>query len=366
MIIDFTRRSTLKMETLNIEIYNNFSNYFRKRNLRLFLLLGIAMLDVLLFIYYLSFGDFKINFFEIFKNSFNEFEKHVFYEIRLKNALANLVVGGGLGFCGALMQILLKNPMASPYTLGISQGAAFGASFAIIFLDFGKISSYGEGVFLENYAIVFFAFLGSLLFNFLIFIVSFLKRFSKYSLILAGISIGAFFQSLTMFIQYFADELKLAATIFWSFGDISKSNWFMIYFSLIMLVFGLSYFIINGWKMNMFSFSIDFLKNSGINYNFFLIKGFLFVSLYIAVISSFVGIIAFVGLIAPHLARFFSGFDTRFFFPASFFCGWGILTISDIISKTLFYPAVLPVGILTSFFGVLILIYLLFKEHDKN
>lgn len=353
------------MEVLDTKIYSNFATYLRKRNTNILILFLIFIIDIFFLMYYLNVGEFNINFLELIRGN-NNLEKHIFYNIRLKNALACLVVGGGLGFCGALMQVILKNPMASPYTLGVSQGAAFGATFAIIFLNYGISTSHGEGVFLKNNMVVVFAFLGSLMSIGLIFVFSFLRSFSRHSLILAGISVGAFFQAATMFIQYFADEVKVAATLFWTFGDVSKSNWFMISSGLIIIVIGFLYFLANGWKMNMFYFGNDFLNNSGINYKTISNIAFVFISVYVALVTSFVGIIAFLGLIAPHMARFFISNDTRFLLPGSFLFGWGVLTFSDILSKKMFYPSVLPVGILTSFSGVLVLIYLLFNDYDRS
>lgn len=354
------------MENLNISNISIFNTYENRKKIKFFYL-GIFLFLLLLgFVFSINIGDFDFLFYKFLTNKYNETEKYVFYNIRLLRAISSVIIGAGLGLSGAVLQIVLRNPMASPYTLGISQGAAFGASFTIIFLGGGFLSSLGEGVIIKGYSVIIGAFIGSFVAILLIFFISLLKSFSRNTIILAGISVGAVFSSLTMFIQYFADDIKAAATFFWTFGDISKSKWIMIYLLAPILIVSVFYFVLKGWHLNLFAFGDDFLKNSGINYKKIVIFSFVFVSVTVSLITSFVGIIGFIGLLSPHMARFFSGGDKRFFIIYSFFLGGIILLISDILSRKLFYPSVIPVGIITSFFGVIVLLYIIFKEYDRD
>lgn len=344
-----------------------FKNYHYKLILKLLYLGFFLLLMVFLFLISVNNGEFDIKITKLFSKEINEKERYILYNIRILRALGALFVGGGLGFCGALMQIVLKNPMASPYTLGISQGAAFGATLAIIFGGGGILTSAGEGVILSSYfGVIISAFLGSVIAMVLLFSISFLRAFSIYTMILAGISIGALFSSMTMLVQYMADDMKAAATLFWTFGDISKSKWLMIKILSLVMLPSLVYFTFKGWSLNLFSFGKDFLKNAGIDYKKTVITAFLLVSLIVGIITSFVGIVGFVGLLSPHISRFFSKGDSRFLLVYSFVIGGITLLVSDMLSRFLFYPAVIPVGIITSFFGVIVLIYLILKGYDKT
>lgn len=349
--------------TINSNIFKNYKYITKIKIHYLVILFGIL---IILFLISISKGEFNINIYKILSRKLDEKEFYILYNIRLLRAFANVFIGGGLGFCGALLQILLKNPMASPYTLGISQGAAFGASVVIIFAGGGFLSSTGEGVVLAGYNVVIGAFLGSISATTIMFFISLIKSFSIYTIILAGISTGALFSSLTMFVQYISDDIKAAATLFWTFGDISKAKWSMIYLLSFFLIPSLIYFTIKGWCLNLFGFGRDFLRNAGISYKRIMILGFLSVSLIVAIITSFVGIIGFIGLLSPHISRFFSKGDSRFFILYSFVIGGIILLISDLISRFIFYPSVIPVGIITSFFGVCVLLYIIFKNYDRN
>ncbi len=343
-------------------VFEKYNRSIKKKIIYTFLLFVVVILISILSV---SMGEMDISILRVFKNSLNENENYIFYNIRLLRVLSALFVGGALGVSGALLQTILKNPMASPYTLGISQGAAFGASMVIIFGSAGYMTSYGEGVILKGYSIIFGALAGCAISMFIIFIVGYVKRFSRTALILSGIAVGFLFQSATMFIQYFADEIKATATLFWTFGDVSKGNYVMVLLLFFITSFLILYFSFKGWHLNAMGFGRDFAKTLGVKVEFITAACILFVSFAVSVSVSFVGIIGFVGLIAPHLSRFLSCGDNRFHIINSFLSGSFILILSDIISRRVFYPSVVPVGIITSFFGVFVLIWLIVrKEND--
>ncbi len=354
------------MEISCIKKFDNFQGYLNKRNIKFFYLFLFIFLVLLLSYISLKTGEFNISVFDILSKKTTDSEIYIFYNIRLLRVFAAIIAGGGLGLSGALLQIILRNPMASPYTIGIVQGASFGASFAIIFFSAGSMMAYGEGVLWSSNVVILGAFLGSIIAMSIIFFISSLKSFSKYTIILSGISVGAVFHALTMFIQYFADDIKVAATIFWTFGDISKFKWSAVWFSLPFILFSIFYFTIKGWKLNMFGFGSEFLKTSGIDYKKLTIIALLSVLLIVSIITSYIGIIGFVGLLAPHISRFFAKGDSRFLIPYSFLWGAIILIISDIISRVAFYPAIIPVGIITSFFGIVVLVYLIMRDYDRD
>lgn len=354
------------MERLNLIVYDSFFKEYHKTEIKKILYSLILFFSVFLISFFsLNTGDIKINIYDIFKGNLNENANYIFYNIRLLRVLSAFFAGGALGVSGAILQIILRNPMASPYTLGISQGAAFGASAVIIFGGAGVMTSYGEGVILKGYSVVFGAFAGSLISLLIVFLIGYFKRFSRTTLILSGIAVGSLFQSATMFIQYFADEIKASATLFWTFGDVSKGTYFMVWLLLFLTSLVVVYFSFKGWHLNAMSFGRDFAKTLGVKVSLITSMAVSLVSVTVSVTVSFLGIIGFVGLIAPHISRFISLNDNRFNIINSFLVGSLILILSDILSRRIFYPSVIPVGIITSFFGVIVLIYLIIgKSHD--
>ncbi len=344
-----------------------YSQYEKKKKFSLLIILSAAVFAFACLLLSCSTGDFKISLWSAFSGGLSGSEKYVFFNIRLLRALTALSAGAGLAVCGAVMQNVLKNPMASPFTLGISQGAAFGASFAIIFLNAGITSSYGDGVVISSFPLtVVFAFLGAILSGAFVFWVAYLKSGEPHTVILSGIACGAFFQAMTMFIQYFASDVKAAATLFWTFGDISKSTYVSLSIISSFLIAVSFFFIFSALKLNALLWGKEIAGNMGVNVRRFTLISVLAVSALSAVITAFLGVIGFVGLIAPHLAKFAVGHDNRYFLPLSALAGGIVLTLSDIISRVLLAPSVIPVGIITSFWGIAVLIYLLLKRQHAG
>ena len=289
---------------------------------------------------------------------------HVLWEIRLPRTFAALIAGAGLGLAGAIMQNLLRNPLASPFTLGVSQGAAFGAASAIILLGAGQTYRVGnEAVTINSpYMVVIFAFLGSLVAVFSILLLSVLRGISPESLILAGVALSSFFGAATMLLQYFASDMQIAATVFWTFGDLGKAGWNDNLLMLIVLVPSFVYFFYRSWSYNALEWGDEVAKSLGVNIKVLRILGMVISSLVASVMIAFLGIIGFIGLISPHVVRLIVGNDHRFLIPYSALFGGFLLLLSDILARKVMAPVILPVGILTSFAGAPLFIYLLIKR----
>lgn len=348
--------------TLSEENYFSVYGKTKKKNL-VFIFFSLFLL-LIVFLISCSIGDFNISPISILSKNLSEKEKYIFFNIRLLRGISGILAGSGLALTGAVIQNILKNPMASPFTLGISQGAAFGASFAIIFLGAGFTFSYGEAVMFSSFPVtVLFAFLGAILASGFISFVAYIKGGQPYTVLLSGVACGAFFQAMTMFIQYFAEDVKVAAALFWSFGDISKADWKAIFIISIFLFVVLIFFLFSAKKLNALLWGKEIAYNLGVNVKDFMIISILLVSALISVITAFMGVIGFIGLIAPHLARFFVGDDNRYFLPLSAIFGAIVLIVSDIISRSIIPPSVIPVGIITSFWGIAVLIYLFLKRN---
>lgn len=326
----------------------------------------VSLTLVLVLILSLGVGSLQISVGDIltalFSRTESEFE-HVIWNIRLTRSVGAAIAGAGLAVAGAIMQNVLKNPLASPFTIGISQGAAFGATFAIIFLDAGLMHRTGnEMVTIKNpYIVTLSAFAGSLLAVAFILTLSSLRRVIPESIILAGVALSAFFGAATMFMQYFASDVQVAATVFWTFGDIGKASWNSNAMIALAFIVGSVYFFLKRWDFNVLQWGDETAQSLGVRVKSLRIYSMVISSLIVAVITSFLGIIGFIGLIAPHIIRFIIGSDYRFLIPYSAIFGALLLLISDIIAKTIMSPIILPVGIITSFAGAPMFLYLLVR-----
>lgn len=323
----------------------------------------LASFFILIFIADLATGSNGFNvqeFWKILENN-NLEDWYILQEIRFPRTITAIVVGVGLGIGGVIIQNILRNPLATPFTLGISHAAAFGASFAIIVLDAHRTNSE-----YQMYLILICALIASFLALAIILALSFYAKLSPSSIILAGISIGALFHALTMFIQYFADDAQLSSAIVWSFGDISKASWSDTYILLFLTIPIYLFFQFKAVDYNIMLFGDDESRNLGVNTKFLRFISMLLASILAAVATSFVGVIAFVGLVAPHLVRLVIKNDYRLLIPYSALVGAILLIIANIGSKSLLSPIDIPIGILTPFIGVPMLIYLLIKKGKSN
>lgn len=282
---------------------------------------------------------------------------HILINIRLPRIFNAILAGAAISVSGAIMQNLLKNPLASPFTMGISHGAVFGAAIAII-LSNNIILPY------QSLSIVFFAFIGALITMLIILLIASIKGFSAYVLILAGVALSTFFSSLTMLLQYFSSDEEVASIVFWTFGDLNKTTWGNIYFMAFIIVPCLIYFIINAPKYNVTLWDDATAMSLGINVQFLKIVGLILSCLVTSTVVSFMGIIGFIGLISPHIVRLIVGNDYRFLLPYSIILGSTILLLSDIIGRIVLAPATIPVGIITSLLGVPIFLYILLKNKE--
>ena len=317
---------------------NKYIKYINKKRI-----IGVVLFVLLLVLFFLSLkiGDVEIS----YKNLFNNF---IVLDIRMPRSLAAIFVGASLAVAGAVMQAILKNPLASPFTLGISHGALFGASIAIVF----GMSSVGV-----------WAFVGANIVMFIIVLLSKLRGFSSEVLILCGVALSALFGSGSMFVEYFASDVELSNIVNWSFGDLSNATYKQIYIIGSVFVVSFLYFFYKRWELN--SMGIEEAQTLGINIKKLRTISLFFATILTSVSVSFFGIIGFVGLIAPHFVRLFVGDDYRFLLPISAIVGGMLLLVSDLFSRTLFSPIVVPIGILTSFLGAPLFLFLLIRLYRR-
>ncbi len=279
----------------------------------------------------------------------------IVWQFRMPVALSAIFIGAALGIGGCEMQTVLGNPMASPYTLGISSAASFGAALAIV-MKFSIIPGLGSVFISLN------SFLFTLIASAIIFIFS--KRFNsdRGILILFGISLNFLFGSLTTLLQYIASENDLQTLVFWSFGNLNKISWGKLGVIVAVTILIFIKFASNSWSLTAMALGDTNAKSLGIDVNKMRRNTIIYVSLLSAIAVSFAGTIGFIGLVAPHIARLISGEDQRYFLPLSALTGAFILSLASILSKVLVPGTILPIGLVTSLIGIPFFTYLIIKR----
>ena len=285
--------------------------------------------------------------------------------VRLPQVLAAIVAGAGLSIAGVAMQNVLRNPLGSPFTLGISQAAAFGAAFAIVFFGVGSTTGSDATPVIGNpYVVTLSAFGWSLVSTGVILLLVKYTRASPETLILTGVALGSLFTASLSLVQYFAQDVEVAAIVYWTFGDVGRATWTDLGLMTVVTALGTVYFVYNGWSYTAMNAGDETARSLGVDVEQLRIRGMVIASLVTAFIISFVGIIGFVGLVVPHIVRKVIGGDERFLLPGSVLVGAVLLLASDTIARTVFDPVVLPVGILTSFLGAPLFLYLVITRRE--
>ena len=324
---------------------------YRRETCRKVRLLGaaVAMLLVLLAVD-LSTGPIELSFQQIvttllWPNSVELQQHTVVWILRMPLAVMALLVGAILGVAGAVMQTLLSNPLASPYTLGISASASFGAALAIVFG--AVITTIPLAILLPVNAFVW-----TVICSTVIYIVGRYKNGEVEAIILCGVALLFLFNSGVAFLQFAASEDTLHAIVFWIFGSLQGATWLKNAMLFFVLCISLPWLLSHSWRLLALRLGDEHACSLGIDVPKLRLYMLCLVSLLTALAVCFAGAIGFIGLVAPHLARMTVGEDQRFFLPMSTAIGAGLLSIASITSKVLIPGVVLPLGIVTALFGV--------------
>ncbi len=289
--------------------------------------------------------------------------KIIVWNIRLPQALTAVVAGAGLAVAGCVMQSILRNPLGSPFTLGISHAAAFGAAFSVMIFDGGIMdSTTSSAISITNpYLTTAAAFTLSLLAALIIIGVAKKRGATPEIMVLTGVALGALFTAGTMFLQFFADDTQLAAMVFWTFGDTARASWPELAFMTVVTLVCSIYFLFHSWSYNAIDAGDETAMGLGVNVNRLRLTGMMLASLLTACIIGFLGIIGFVGLVVPHMMRRLIGADHRFLLPASILAGGLLLLLSDTAARLILAPHLLPVSVLTAFLGAPVFIFLILQ-----
>jgi len=291
----------------------------------------------------------------------------IIWNIRLPQALAAAIAGIGLAIAGVSMQSILRNPLASPFTLGISSAGAFGAAVSVVVLGTGNMqSTVASPVSISNpYLTTVVAFTFCMIATGVILMISHLKGASPEVMILTGVALSSLFSAGVMFLQYFSNDAQLAAVVFWTFGDVGRATWDMLPLMAIVVGGGTLYFIANRWNYNAIDAGDETAQGLGVNVVHVRLVGMTVAALISAVIVALLGVIGFVGLVCPHMVRRIIGDDQRFLIPGSAFAGAILLLASDTVARVIVAPYVLPVAVLTAFMGAPVFIFLLFRGYKR-
>ena len=259
--------------------------------------------------------------------------------IRLPRVVCAIVSGAGLALAGAALQSVLENPLASASTVGISQGAAFGATLAILVV---VPALAGTDVIVGMGTTALFAFVGAMASSLIVLAFSKLGLMRPESIILVGVALSALWSGASTILQYFADDVELTKVVFWQFGDLGKATWQQIGIMAVVGVACGAYFFANRWNYNALQIGGHVAAGLGVDVQRTRVVGVAVASLMAAIMVSFVGLINFIGLIAPHIARRIVGNDYRYLLPASLVLGSIIMLGSDLVARMVISPVILP------------------------
>lgn len=272
-------------------------------------------------------------------------QRIILWDVRLPYALLAVVVGASLGLAGAEMQTVLHNPLASPYTLGVSSAATLGAALAIVLdPDLGFIT--------QDYVIPFFAILFALMASLIIQVLARFYGAGIDIMVLFGIALVFLCNALVSLLQFVATETALEQIVFWTMGSLARATWpkVMVVGGVFLVVVILS--MRQAWILTSLKTGEDQARSIGIAVDRLRLGVLLRVSTLAAVAVSFVGAVGFIGLVGPHIARLSLGEDHRFYLPASALAGAVVLSLASIASKALIPGLIMPVGIVTAMVGI--------------
>ncbi|MCD8554734.1 iron ABC transporter permease [Seleniivibrio sp.] len=326
---------------------------YRKYELkRILIVLLLAFLTVVMVVVSVFMGSSGTGFKEVLTGLTDKGSSDymILWELRIPRIVMAVLVGWGLALSGVASQISLRNPLASPFTLGVSSGAAFGAVLAIM---------YGASV---PWIIAACAFAGAMLTTLAVLAIGRVKGASPEAFILSGVALMFLFSALTSLMQYTATLQQVQAVVFWMFGSLANSTWNQIGITAAFAVLPSVWFMRRAWDFNMMIESDETARACGINTGRLRFTAMMLAALMCASSICFTGVIGFIGLVSPHISRLLLGSDHRFLFPASGLVGAILVITADTAGRTLWNPQVIPLGIMTSFIGVPFFLWLILKK----
>ena len=336
-------------------------SYERRVRKRISLIAGLFVLLLVLVILDIQIGSSNIAATDVLHSLFKgpkgeSSASFIVWEIRLPMTLTCLFVGASLSLSGLLIQTITNNPLASPYTLGVTAASSFGAAIAIS-TGFSLLGQSWIGVSFASLVM-------ALMVSGFIFFLGAKKSLSTTTLILVGVIMNFFFQALEQYLQYRASPEIAQIISGWTFGNLQRSSWISSSVSLVSWIVALLISSCIVWKLTALSGGEERARGLGINVDRLKIFVFAMSSVLVSSAVAFIGIVAFVGLISPHCAKLILGEDQRFLLLGTSVVGSCLMLLASVISKLLSEGSTLPVGIVTSVIGVPFLFFLLMKTRE--
>lgn len=328
-------------------------------SLLLILFISLFLLDIFL-------GSIQIPFQSIIKiitNSSSEKESWqiIILNSRLPKAIAAVLCGSSLAISGLQMQTLFKNPLAGPYILGISSGAGLGVAIFVMGLSILGIS-VSSLQFMGSYGLILFSILGSLM-VLLILLASIYRLKDMMTVLILGIMLSSIITSIIAVIQYFSYDSQLKSFIMWTMGDLSSIGLSQIFIITPIIFIGIAWSFIISKQLNLYLLGEEYSKTLGLNVRKFQLNVILITALLTGVVTAYCGPIGFIGIVAPHVARMTGNTsDHKVLIPLSILLGINMLLFADIISTIPSADVVLPINAITSFIGIPIIIWIIFKN----
>ncbi len=345
----------------NAENYHTYQRVLRRRRALLIVLSGLIIMTLLLdFILgpsALSLGTLWQALWHA--EQVNAGIQVIVWDIRLPYALMAIMVGMSLGLAGAEMQTILNNPLASPFTLGVSSAAAFGAALAIV-------SGIGIAGIPTQWLVSVNAFIFALLAALLLDFVTRWTHARTSAVVLFGIALVFTFNALVSMMQFIATEDTLQGLVFWTMGSLSRANWSKLGILCVLFALVLPCSLRHAWQLTALRLGEDRALSFGIDVRRLRLTALIRISLLSATAVAFVGPIGFIGLVAPHIARMIFGEDHRFYLLGSVLIGGLILSMASIASKNIIHGVIIPVGIVTSLVGVPFFLSIIFKHQRQG
>ena len=343
----------------NRDLLDDYLFYERIIKKRATLIVVLLIITFILFVFNISVGSIDISLSEIFKviitSTGQGHNVMIIRGIRLPMSLMALAVGACLGVGGCEIQTILRNPIASPYTLGVTNAATFGAALGLILNT--NVLKVSESMMITANAFVF-----ALAASIVIYIFSSRKGAGRNTIVLFGIALNFLFSALTMILQYISDDEDLKSLVFWNMGSMLKTTWNKFFIVLSALIFVFVFLYKNSWKLTAMTLDDAKAKSLGVNTQKMRRMVIILTSLLTAFAVAFVGSIGFVGLIAPHIARQLVGEDQRFFLPLSAIIGAIVVAFAFLVSKLIIPGVILPIGLVTAIVGIPIFLTIIFKK----
>ena len=329
------------------------------KNKKLFIFAFLPLLMLAVIFFSAVTGSKDVNFFDALKALIgigNENTLMLIRHLRLPRIIISVIIGGGLAASGCVFQGILKNPLADPFTLGISGGAAFGTAAGFV-----------SGLAAVSWLFIpFCAFLGALISVSAVYALSAQKRFDSNSMILSGVIISYVFSSGVMLLFSLSSANQLQAAFIWLMGNLSTFDERLLPAVSIIIVAGTIALSLSGNIINAVALGGDKSRTLGMDIEKNVKVIFLIASLITAAAVSICGVIGFVGLMVPHIMRKIVGGNNAFLIPASAFAGAVFLPLCDTVGRSLFYPVIIPVGVITSIIGGAFFIFLLLRAKESR